>query len=269
VRRLLIRPGGIGDCLLCFPAMERLRADYTEVWCPTAVTPLVQFADRVEAIARTGLDSLGIPCHAPPASVVERLRSFDEIVSWYGANRETFQEAVYRLALPFRFRAALPAAGDGRHAVDFFLDAPAATAEYPRLRFAAARERRVVIHPFSGSARKNWPLDRFRAVAAGLPCPVGWSAGPEEHLAGATRCASLADLAQWIARASLYIGNDSGITHLAAALGTPVLALFTGGSDARVWAPRGGHVRVLVADTQEALDIDTVLKEAHRLLAGG
>ena len=42
-------------------------------------------------------------------------------------------------------------------------------------------------------------------------------------------------------RRGLYIGNDSGITHLAAAVGTPVLALF-GPTDPEVWAPRGPHV---------------------------
>jgi ADP-heptose:LPS heptosyltransferase len=42
----------------------------------------------------------------------------------------------------------------------------------------------------------------------------------------------------------LYIGNDSGITHLAAAVGTPVLALFGPASDPAVWVPRGEHVRV-------------------------
>ena len=48
----------------------------------------------------------------------------------------------------------------------------------------------------------------------------------------------------WLARARIYIGNDSGITHLAAAVGTPVLALYGPASDPTVWAPRGEHVRV-------------------------
>ena len=45
------------------------------------------------------------------------------------------------------------------------------------------------------------------------------------------------ELAQWLATASLYVGNDSGITHLAAAVGVPVVAIFRA-SDARVWLPR-------------------------------
>jgi ADP-heptose:LPS heptosyltransferase len=53
----------------------------------------------------------------------------------------------------------------------------------------------------------------------------------------------LYELARWLAQARLFVGNDSGITHLAAAVGTPVLALF-GPTDPAVWAPRGPHVQV-------------------------
>ncbi len=59
----------------------------------------------------------------------------------------------------------------------------------------------------------------------------------------ATSSARSAAAQSWLARASLYIGNDSGITHLAAAVGTPVLAMF-GPTDPAVWAPRGPNVRV-------------------------
>ena len=53
----------------------------------------------------------------------------------------------------------------------------------------------------------------------------------------------LYDLARWLAAARLYIGNDSEITHLAAAVGTPVLALF-GPTDPAIWGPRGPNVRI-------------------------
>ena len=47
MKRLLIRPGGIGDVIVSLPALEFLKADYTEVWVPSAVVPLIQFADKV------------------------------------------------------------------------------------------------------------------------------------------------------------------------------------------------------------------------------
>ena len=102
----------------------------------------------------------------------------------------------------------------------------------------------MVIHPFASSPAKRWPLEAFRQVAGALPCPVKWLAGPEETLEGAERIDDLYELACWIARARLYIGNDSGISHLAAAVGTPSLAIFLS-TDPRIWAPRGQHVRVL------------------------
>ena len=56
--RLIIRPGGIGDCILSLPAIEYLRADYTEVWVPSGVVPVIRFA-KARAIASTGIDLLG------------------------------------------------------------------------------------------------------------------------------------------------------------------------------------------------------------------
>ena len=46
-RRLIVRPGGVGDCILSLPAIEHLRTGYTEVWVPSAVVPLIHVADRV------------------------------------------------------------------------------------------------------------------------------------------------------------------------------------------------------------------------------
>src|SRR5258708_28520820 len=91
LRRLLIRPGAIGDCILSLPALECLRAEYTEVWTPSAVVPLIRFAGRVHSIASTGLDLFGVPGIEPPIGLVDRLGSFDSIVSLYGTNREDFR----------------------------------------------------------------------------------------------------------------------------------------------------------------------------------
>lgn len=81
-----------------------------------------------------------------------------------------------------------------------------------------------------------------------LPCDTEWSAGPDEQLAEAVRFDDLGSLARWLAGARAYAGNDSGISHLAAAVGIPVLAIFRC-TDPAVWAPRGrGPVRVLQGD---------------------
>lgn len=262
-RLLLIRPGAIGDCILSLPALEFLRAKYTEVWTPAPVVPLIRFADRVRSIASTGLDLLGLPGVTAPDSLLARLREFDSIVSWYGSNRPDFRQYVEALHLPFRFFPALPPDGEFVHAADFFLrQAGVSSTAVPHIEVPAGeRSNFAAIHPFSGSPRKNWPMDRFQQVAARLPIPVKWSAGPSEALPGAIRFEDLYDLACWLATASLYIGNDSGITHLAAAVGTPTIALF-GPTDPRVWAPRGQNVRIVHGDLPD-IGVDQILSAAE------
>jgi lipopolysaccharide heptosyltransferase III len=244
MRRLAIRPGAIGDVIVSLPALEHLRGDYLEVWTASRMVPLIRFADRVRAIPATGLDLLGV-AEAPPR-LIEDLRSFDSVVSWYGTNRPDFRAAT--AGLPITFLPALPAMQCEIHATDFYLkQVGAPTGGTPRIEIEAVREGYAVIHPFSGSARKNWPLEKFRALAARLPMPVRWCAGTEDPpLPEAVRIPDLLDLARFLARAALYIGNDSGVTHLAAAVGTPALAIFLA-SEPRVWAPRGEHVRVAVS----------------------
>jgi len=255
-RRLIIRPGGIGDCILSLPAIKFLQADYTEVWVPSAIVPLIRFCPA-RAIASTGLDLLGLPGVDAPAGLLATLRSFDSIVSWYGANRPEFRDSVDSLGLPFQFLDALPDPKAKIHAADFFLrQAGGEGRAVPRIPCdPQVRGDFAVIHPFSGSARKNWPLERFREVAARLSIPVRWCAGPDEAIEDAVRFDNLYELARWLASARAYIGNDSGITHLAAAVGTPVVAIF-GPTDPVVWAPRGERVSVVTGNVTP----DIVLK---------
>jgi ADP-heptose:LPS heptosyltransferase len=248
----VIRPGAIGDFIVSLPALERLRCGYLEVWVAPPNVPLVRFADRVRSIASTGLDLLGVA--EPPTSLLDELRGFDSIVSWYGANRPEFRELMRDLKLPCIFFPALPTASPDAaavHATDFYLEqvrelSAAGGDPIPRIRCQAASANFAALHPFSGSARKNWPLEKFRQMARGLErtMPVHWCAGPQdEPLDDAVRIHDLYELACCLASSRLYIGNDFGITHLAAAVGTPVLALF-GPTDPSVWAPRGANVRV-------------------------
>jgi lipopolysaccharide heptosyltransferase III len=277
LKRLLIRPGGIGDFVLSLPALECLQGAYTEVWAASQNLPLVRFADRTASIASSGLDMLGLPDVTVPEGLLERLRSFDSIVSWYGSNRTEFREAVRQLGLPFRFLAPLPGEGGGRHAVDFYMDqARTLTGReieaVPHLECPRSDEGFVVIQPFSGSPKKNWPLELYRQLAGRLEprWPVRWCAGPSEPLEDAVRIEDLYDLTCWLARARLYIGNDSGITHLAAAAGTPVVALF-GPTDPAIWAPRGAAVRIVATSTpgqpMDRLDVEQVTAAVLEMLA--
>jgi heptosyltransferase III len=116
----------------------------------------------------------------------------------------------------------------------------------------------IIIHPGAGSHRKRWPADRFAALGAALmqrghqvvliegPADAEVVAKVQEHVG--SRFPVLRDLdtrrlAAALAEARCFVGNDSGVTHLAGAVGAPTLALF-GPTDHASWAPLG-NARVL------------------------
>lgn len=124
----------------------------------------------------------------------------------------------------------------------------------------------VVIHLGSGSPAKCWPVANFHALANALQ-KRGWHTallcGPVERERQisvgnlpALHPPDLRSLAGLLAKAALFIGNDSGPGHIAAAVGTPTLTLF-GPTDPRLWAPRGKRSQVLQAPAADIADIPT------------
>ncbi len=119
----------------------------------------------------------------------------------------------------------------------------------------------LCLHPGSGSVRKNWGREGFLEVARRafdrwhLPSTVLLGPAEEEQRPFWKKAAlpfitlreglPLLETSRTLRRASVYVGNDSGITHLAAALGVPVVALF-GPTDPARWAPRGRGVEIQV-----------------------
>lgn len=116
---------------------------------------------------------------------------------------------------------------------------------------------RVLLHIGSGSPRKNWPLDHFKAVYRELIAKnmkPAFLLGPAERHRKAElkrfECRIPKDLIalhELLQNADGYIGNDSGVTHLSAFLKIPTVAVF-GPSDSVRWHPIGPYVRVLVSE---------------------
>jgi heptosyltransferase III len=111
----------------------------------------------------------------------------------------------------------------------------------------------VVIHPGSGGKGKNWPIERFHELAATLVesgHAIEWICGPAEDFLAVPEGAqvwqglSLVQIAQRLASTRQYVGNDSGITHLAALCGCKTVAIF-GPTNPIVWAPRGPNVHIV------------------------
>ncbi|RPJ09805.1 MAG: glycosyltransferase family 9 protein, partial [Deltaproteobacteria bacterium] len=123
------------------------------------------------------------------------------------------------------------------------------------------RAQAIILHPGSGSRKKVWPPDRFQALGhhlekrlqSRLLVVIGPAETEETEIALQkmpppprifAKDLSLLQLASVMEGCRLFIGNDSGVSHLAAALGLPVLALF-GPTDPAVWSPRGRKVVVV------------------------
>jgi len=131
-------------------------------------------------------------------------------------------------------------------------------AEIPRAKLVASRRPDyppyLVMHPFAATAEKTWPSERFIAAAdqmqaTGLQPMI--VAGPADDVTPFSkfqvlRNPPLGALKSLMSGAALFIGNDSGPAHVAAAFGIPVVVLF-GPSDPVTWAPWRTEARVLTS----------------------
>ena len=123
----------------------------------------------------------------------------------------------------------------------------------------------VALAPGSGHPKKNWPAAAYVDLARGLEeryqAQVWWVLGPAEAAMESASRQTLPDqevrllkdlplgwLAAILAEFQLYVGNDSGVTHLAAALGGPAVAAIFGPSDPAVWAPPGDRTTVITSN---------------------
>jgi len=103
----------------------------------------------------------------------------------------------------------------------------------------------IVLHPGSGSSKKNWPF--FEALMDRLP---GSRMLPQNL--------SILEVFRYLRSVRAFVGNDSGITHLAAYAGCPTLALF-GPTDPRIWGPLGRRSRLIWKRKLEDISVDEVL----------
>ncbi len=123
------------------------------------------------------------------------------------------------------------------------------------------RSRVILLHPGSGSKKKVWPIERFLSLAQVLQDQfhtkiliiLGPAEGPQvqrafegigDHPFLFAKGLTLLQLASVMEGGWFFIGNDSGISHMAAALGIPTLTIF-GPTDQRVWSPRGEKTHVV------------------------
>ncbi|MGH7398651.1 MAG: glycosyltransferase family 9 protein, partial [Candidatus Rokuibacteriota bacterium] len=219
-------------------------------------------AQHARAFDGFGLEALFVDAPAPSA-LAETLTGFGRVVSWFGARDETYRRRL-RALVP-RAIVAPPVPDDEtpvwRHLVatlaPWDLALPTRTDPIPLAPTLAERGRRLagpalVVHPGSGGDWKRWPAERFAAVIQALrrrhPVDVLVHQGPADGPAAAHLLALLGEpaaaliepeltrLAAVLGTARTYLGGDSGVSHLAAAVGAPSVVLFPP-STRRRWAP--------------------------------
>lgn len=296
---LIIRGGAIGDFILTLPVFAALRSHlpaarlhvlgYSHVAQLALAGGLVDDIRPIESRALAGFFARN---GTLTPELQDYFASFAVIVSYLYDPDEFFQANVARCSkAQFIVGPHRPDDAAKIHASDVLLKPLERLAVFdadpiPRLTLpvsTAVDSPTLALHPGSGSERKNWPETNWAALlerlvgntSAKLLLVGGEAEGDRlEHLASrlpATRVAvarnlPLTELASRLASCSGFVGHDSGITHLAGALGLPGLALW--GETAReVWAPRSRRVEILSGGKGlAAIDVETVFRAAQKLI---
>lgn len=303
-RILVIRGGAIGDFILTLPAIRLLReafpAAHLEILGYQHIVAIAEgrfYADAIRSIEYGPMAGFFVPRSELGADLAEYFASFQQVVS-YLFDPDGFFEGNVRRAGVKNFLRAYAKIDDSEHAarqlarplqsLALFLEDPAATV-HPTAHdrdvaaaFLGNCERPLVaLHPGSGSAKKNWPVERWRELGADLlarGCELLLIGGEadEAQLAdlGAAwhgspvrtaRNLPLPHLAALLEKCALFIGHDSGISHLAAASGTRCVLLF-GATDPAVWAPANRHVNVIEAPAGDLSQLRVAEVIAHTRL---
>lgn len=303
-RILVIRGGAIGDFVLTLPAIKLLRDQFPsaeiEVLGNASIIVLAEnrfYANRIRSLEERAL----APLFTRGAQIPEQLRdyftNFDLILSYVFDPDSIFHTNLQRCGIrrlllgPGKLNGETHAAIQlarsleqiGLHLLD-----PAARL-YPseldrnqaRDFFISGIQRVIALHPGSGSESKNWPIENWKALGEHL-FSSGWTVllvggeadekrvqflenawkGKPVQLARNLTLPVLAALLENL----VFVGHDSGISHLAAAAGARSILIF-GQTNAAVWAPVNKNVTVLQAPRGNvaSLEVPTVIYELMRI----
>lgn len=288
-RVLLIRLRSLGDCVLTTPAIHLLKSHRPDleigIMVENRFRGVFEGNPGVSAIlgpskreAFNFRPALVINLHGGSRSVLITLAS---AARWRAAFAHLPAQWAYNIRIP----RAQQILGEERvvHTAEhvasaiFFLGAP--PAEIPRACLFAEppppSPPYCVIHPFASAPTKAWPAERFveaaRLLQDDLHLQTIVIGGPEDDFApySGFRClrgAPLSEIKSLLSGARIFLGNDSGPAHMAAAFSIPVVVLY-GSSDPVIWAPWKTESEVLRPGAGlGALALDEVFSAVKRLL---
>ena len=275
-RILVIRGGAIGDFILTLPAIAALRRQFPQARLEVLGYPhIAQLAlvgglvDRVQSIEAGPLAGFFARGGRLAEHLVDYFSEFDLILSYLYDPDGIFRTNV-GLCTHAQFITGLhrPDEATGLHATKVYLQPLERLAIFdadpvPRLALKPrpASLNPLALHPGSGSDRKNWPEPKWAELLRHLTdstdadlLVVGGEAEGERlrRLAApllparsqVAQSLPLAELAHRLAGCRAFIGHDSGISHLAAAVGLPCLVLW-GDTAEEIWRPPAETVLVL------------------------
>lgn len=298
---LIIFPGALGDLMCLLPAIEELGRRYPKIeFALMARSELARFAEqRTTIVAGYSIDRREVATlFSKPSSgwklAHEFFHQFDRIECFLAADNQCFRSSL-RLAAkggvsfyPFR----PPGMG---HVAECYLRVIGASVT-PTLRrpiellpddLNGARKklqgcglapgRYILVLPGSGSTHKNWPAENFvqladklqpahRALVVLGPAESALAPAFKSRSASVLSDLELGELAGIARLARCFIGNDSGVSHLAAAAGARGLAIF-GPTDPERWRPLG-DVEIIRHDPLENLPVDQVWPLVESLIEG-
>ncbi len=271
-RVLIVRLRSLGDCVLTTPAIHILKQ----------TRPDLEIAVMVEgrfAAALTG--NPGIAGLLPPSPVTALGFRPYLTLNLHGGPRSAWLTAAslarqragfahYR-STPWIYNVKIPSAQEvlgldrnrpvhtAEHLAAAMFYLGAAKTEVPRARLfvkplAGSRPSYAVIHPFASQPDKTWPPARFVEAAQHIKSELSlepvFIGGQQDDFTpfNGFQCApgSLEDSKRLLSGATLFLGNDSGPAHMAAAFGLPAVVLF-GSSHVDQWSPWKTQAEVIVS----------------------
>jgi ADP-heptose:LPS heptosyltransferase len=257
-RVVVVRLRSLGDCVLTTPALRILKSARPDLRVAIVVEP--RFRDIFEgnpdvaeillpetSVVRRFAPALCLDFHGGTRSAILTALSAAPLRAGFGHYRFCY---AYNVRIP-RAQEILGLerkvhTAEHLASAMFFLGVP--LCEIPRARLAATPAPRnspyAVLHPFSTAPEKTWPAANFAAVAEHLersglePIVIGAASDDVTPFRSwrTVRGASLAEIKSLLASASLFLGNDSGPAHMAAAFATPAVVIFSA-SDPDIWGP--------------------------------
>jgi heptosyltransferase-3 len=289
---LAVHPGALGDVLLAVPALRALRAAAGAPLTLAAQPRLGALLSDLGVVDdHVDFDALGLDAlFGPGGDRRPRLPSVARLVCWFGARDPDFAR---RLAALVPGAVVAPSVAAGRPVWEHLLATVGAPSGDWRAPLAASTALRalgadalavarmelpppwLLVHPGAGGPAKCWPAEAFARVittaAARARMNVIVHQGPADAVAAAALRRRLGAGVVWLvepalpalagvlAHAQLYLGNDSGVSHLAAALGVPSVVLFDARHlDWRPWWAGAGVRTVRMAAAVEA-EIEAVI----------